>query len=653
MKNILVKSMALIIASVFALPVMAGETKSPFTLNKYVPENTWLYMHEVHNSERDFLEKHWSHVWEEVKNAKLDHDIKNLILGNLANPEDQLKFEDNWNRISNLLEKIQWKDLTGNESVLFSQNVVPIPDLTLLFRGKDESIEGNFKYLKSILVEIAKLDETIKIDTIEKENATSYKLSFGGLPVSICLFKHKDVIGITTSEQNIDIVLNQTGLRLVKTDRFKQALSKVPLAEDSIVFIDSQRLFSSIRSFIDTIRAANEIQEIASAKDSEDNENAEDSNEEMHIHEEPAGLKIATAILDNLDIVDYKIITEETKGNQTYEHVVAIITEEGKNKPLYKVFSNQKQISDYGKLIPEDALGFWAFSGINVNELYGFIKGMILQHAPDGEQILADWETEQQDNDFNLQHDFLDWISGQMVFVKFAPTTQSFMGSNPDMLFMLKVKDDQKASDTIFKYINKMNSGLDETQSKPIMITDASDVNAEGFKSIAFMMMPMIGKFTIGVNNGWLIVSNSTSAINKSLATQSGEAKSFLSTEKFKKEGLSSTGPVCFASFTNLENASQELAMGLGMAQMSIAMMMPVPQTPEEHAIKTLLGMVGKLTPAILKMNFTLSNSSICKFNDDQWNIKVVTTYKEYTPPEERKPEETNATPKAKSSDGL
>ena len=165
------------------------------------------------------------------------------------------------------------------------------------------------------------------------------------------------------------------------------------------------------------------------------------------------------------------------------------------------------------------------------------------------------------------------------------------------------------------------------------MMAPAADVNAEGFRSISHGVMMMLGmKITAGVDKGWLYISNSAPAINKCLATSAGDAPSFASNERFKKEGIAPRGALSSASFSDTSKMGQELAMAIGMG-LPMMGMMAAQQDPQMARVFTML---GKLAPVVAELNFERSRSSISRLEGDRWVSQIVVNYKEYTPRKEK-----------------
>ena len=70
---------AIAASSIVLSPARAADQPGKFTLAKIVPAGSLLYLHRVANPEREFLTKHWSHVWEALRKSGIDKDIMDMI----------------------------------------------------------------------------------------------------------------------------------------------------------------------------------------------------------------------------------------------------------------------------------------------------------------------------------------------------------------------------------------------------------------------------------------------------------------------------------------------------------------------------------------------------------------------------------------------
>lgn len=584
-------------------PAAARDQNKKFTLGRAVPADSWLYFHGAQNPERDFLEKHWSHVFEALKAAGLDADIKKLLGGQRGTDQEKADFDQIWEKAFSLYKGINWGDLFDREVVLFARSY---SDWTLLTLPKQDTLEANVEGLVAVMRELASHGDDIRIEESNIHGAVAWSLRSAEIPFSVTIFRRGELVGLSTSEATVKKLL--AGLSgeskmesLIAGPRYRQAISQLPQPEDSILFCDMQRVLSSMR------------QHLGSAHNQNGKQQTHGSEKEFMIN-----------LFDQLDFVDYIASTEQTQGLQTITHSVTKLKKGAAEKKFCKAITGQKPIANVLSHVPLDATGYWASSGVDLGLLYSFVLDVVSGKPEEGLDPLARWTEIQEEYGFNLQDDFLSWIEGQVIAVTFPAAMQTGLSSD-ETLLKVKVRNGNAAMASIKKQLDHLKDTF--------FITPASAIKADGFQSLTHPMMALmgLGQVVFGVDDNWLYVSTSPSAVNKCLATARGESPSFAKNERFVSEGVLPEGPVASATFSDKSNQGQKLAMTLATAPMILGMVMP-PSAGNDN-MRVGLAMLGKLSPVAARLNFQRSASTVCTFKDGRWLTKSVSTYKEYAPP--------------------
>ena len=600
MRYVRIFVLAIASSSIVLSQARAADQPGKFTLARIVPAGSLMYHHRVANPEREFLTKHWSHVWEALRKSGIEKDIMNMIAAEAPTEEDRAEFHEHWAKAAELFIGVNWSDLTANESLIY---VKSLEDSALMFRPKAETLASNVQGLIAILEELSNIDEDIQLEKSGAHGGHIWTLSAADAPITLNLFRRGDVLGFSISQtaaNDILAALAQTREyeRLVDTPRYREAMAQLPKPEDSVTFMDVHNVFSMARGLVDRL---NEVEaDIDGGKQA----------------------KILGNLIHQVDIIDYVAATEETDSLRTVAHSVAKMTEGARSKKLCKALADQKPITGLLEHVPASATGYSAWSGADLGLLYSWIKDTLEHNFDEGPQWLARWAEWQQENEFNLQDEILSWIDGRVIGITFPGAIQTGFGASQDIVLKIKVNDDAKARDSFFRQLGRFGEAL--------TMAPAADVNAEGFRSISHpMMMLAMMKITAGVDKGWLYVSNSAPAINKCLATAAGDAPSIVTNERYKSEGIIPKGPIHAASYADTSNAGQEWAMMFGMAPMGLMMIQPSPETTQ---LRSVLGMMGKLAPVLAELNFERSRSSICRLEGDRWVSRRIVNYQEYTP---------------------
>ena len=57
-----------------------------------------------------------------------------------------------------------------------------------------------------------------------------------------------------------------------------------------------------------------------------------------------------------------------------------------------------------------------------------------------------------------------------------------------------------------------------------------------------------------------------------------------------------------------------------------------IPDQPDTKPIRSIFGMLGKLSPVAMKLNFFVSESSVTTFEKNAWHVRKVMNYREPKP---------------------
>jgi hypothetical protein len=166
-------------------------------------------------------------------------------------------------------------------------------------------------------------------------------------------------------------------------------------------------------------------------------------------------------------------------------------------------------------------------------------------------------------------------------------------------------------------------------------IVDAEIEGTEGFKSVVFPMLAMMGlnKPTLGVKDGWLFFGSSPDMIVAANDVASGKSENFSTNERFRKEGIPPEGNVVSLSFTDQTKLGEELGQALQMVPM-IGMM--APDIMKNPVAQGLLSMAGKAGRVVRKLDFFQSSASRSTRDGKMIVTKSITTYR--APPTLKKP---------------
>jgi hypothetical protein len=282
--------------------------------------------------------------------------------------------------------------------------------------------------------------------------------------------------------------------------------------------------------------------------------------------------------------------------------------------------------------VPVSAGEFWVTSGIDLSALYKAVVKIIREDVPEGEMWIAELEglkDPETGPGIDVEKDIVGWIGGSLMsFSVPGPTPYS----SAEFVLMLSVRDEAKAREMIGRLVEMIEPMLAQQNGS---VVDAEIEGAEGFKSVVFPMLTMLGyKPVLGVKEGWLFIGSSSGVITTALDVAAGKTENFAKNERFLKEGIQPEGSVRSLSFTDQSKLGEELGQALQMVPM-LGMMMP-PDLMKDPVMQSTLSIIGKLGRVVRKLDFFQSSASRTTADGKVEFTKKITHYRE--PPVITKP---------------
>lgn len=356
------------------------------------------------------------------------------------------------------------------------------------------------------------------------------------------------------------------------------------------------------------------------------------------LKEKDSWASLAQTMLDRVaqavGVLDYVASIETSNGYSTQADTVVMLVPDAKERPIYKIFGNRPQLTDFEKYLPEETASYTLTSGIDLGALYTFVKDTLHKAGKPGQAALAKWEVIQKQIGVNLHKDVLGWIDGDTLEMTLADTG--------DTVTMMKVTDEKLAREKMGALVEFVTVKLGDLYMKNrklaglamlgLRTSDVHHDELEGFQNIHMAMSPK--PFVWGVADGQLIFATSADAVALCLATARGEHPNIMNNDTIMKEGLIPKGPFTEASYSDLRGLGDQIAEGLGVATMITGMMGSFIPEP---AVRPILGRIstilGTLTPVVQKIDFYKSQGSLTTFDGQKWINHKVTNY---FSPEER-----------------
>lgn len=622
--------LAILAAIPAAMPARAvAETDfSKFGLSRAAPADAFITVAVRGNPERAFLNDYWKGVSEAFWESGIVTDLWDMVTEEVAD-ENLAEIEEVKERFTELCGKVGWEELFEKEMLYSGRfanlgpSAPPMYEGMVLGRMKDaDTAKKNYEAIHAILTELGKLTETkpnvpnlIITTESNKDGLTLAKASFAEVPfMEFNVGLRKDVVIITFGSPKIladglaNLSNDKEARRIVETPRFASAFSKLPAAEDSLVFFDVERMMSTFRGM------ATMLVKTGTPAGGDDKTPAQPSEQAM------VG-KILGQLLGDVSILDYSATVEWTEEHRVFTQTRTAVRDGGTSLPLFNVIGGDKSIDDFAKYVPREATSFSVSAGFNVAALYDYIVDFIEKNVPDGKDAIVEWNKLQQEQfKLDIKKDILSLIEG---------TSYSVSLGN-DSVGMTRLTDEKKADAQIKRLVDfiKTNVGPDQGLSfVPVKVGPNQEL-----LQISHPMLMMQGATPVfGCADGYFIIASSSSAVKTCLLTGRGKHANIKESGPWTAQALMPEGPVSNITFTNQSNMAQELqqqismlSMGIGFLQLGAPNMPP----PVQKMVTAASRILPKLLPVAGKMNFFKSKAGYTTFDGSAWTTRNVQNYK-------------------------
>lgn len=604
--------------------VFAGELSPSYTLGRYIPGDSWLYVHSVENPQREWIQQQWGEFFTALKQSGIDRDLTSLIFSAVSQ-EHAKEIEEAIQKAVNLIGSVDWSELASKEYAI-SERFRPSsigPEYAVLARSSESIARKNIVALVSILKEVTALSEEVSVVESNQNGMNTWQLNFANKKelsekFAFSLFHRKDIIGVTIGKDMIaDITGQMTGKlkkhSILDAPRFKKAMQLVNSPKDSLSFVDMKRVLGGI----------NEIMHKVSKKKHADHDTPDPE------------IKIFNNLLVMVDVVDYYIASTSTKGRTEITDEILRFQKDKENTPIAQIFLDRKPFKKFDQYIPADATGFSLSGLINFERFYDQAIEFVTKHIPEGESHIATMNAQMAMLGFDPKQDIFSWLGGEMISIDLPQAVPNPMGGGGDKVVLIRVKDSELAKSKVDAFINFVN-GFAQAQGQMLMISPAQ-VEAEGFRTVTHPILAIFMQPVVGVHRDWLVIGTSAPSVNKCLQVASGKSPSILENSRFMKEGLVPDGPVVSASFKDTSKFGEEIAQTIGMAGMMGGMFAGMATSgmtdeeagPRKKIMQKLMGTLMKLGPVMQKLDFFSSESSVVTYDGKlDWRKKSVVAYK-------------------------
>jgi hypothetical protein len=631
LRAILGSSIAALLVALCAGPVQAAGM-SDFKLAGSIPADAFMAAYAREHAGKAFINEQMERVWKTVQAQHFEKELRILLKGlfeadaeGLTEAERQQRieqFDAQWQRFDALLQAVDWSSLFNREAAFGMKLGFPAPEFVLIGMGSPDKTASNFAGLEGILAALVSFAPEGALVTSKQGEGESvvHTIALGPdapFPLSLIVARQKDALmlgfGQTMPEQALALLRGEPGQAFASTERFQAALKRLPPPADSAMFFDLSRFMGQLRGYIDSAIAM-----------------AGPAAEEM----DPKIKALPGKLIDAVDIFDYVATVSATEGMKKSSESILVLLPDAQSKPLYSVLFKNGVLQEPLQFIPQSAENFTVWSGINLQALYDGIINFVRDNAPNGPELIQEWETTKTTLPFDIEQDVFSWIGGSLRMFSMPAESAYKPGS---WLIATNVTNEDKAREELTRFFNWLEPTLKESNGA---VRDVEVEGGTGFKSIVHPMLIVVGSAgqpTMGVAKGQLIVASGPKVISEALATAAGGSPNFSKNERLQKECPPMPANVWMASFSDMTKLGDQLGQALKMVPM-MGMMMP--QLAQNPAGRALFSAVSKLGNVVQEINFLQSSSSVSTFDGKVVQSKAVVNYRVPPPPPQTSPAE-------------
>ncbi len=335
--------------------------------------------------------------------------------------------------------------------------------------------------------------------------------------------------------------------------------------------------------------------------------------------------RLVDRLMNAVEILDYVATVEFTDGYAVRTESIAVLVSDAQTRPIYPVFGNGDQLTDFDRYLPQETMSFSVSGGFDPGELYKFIEDTFRVVGPKGEELLAKWAAIQEEFGIDVKKDVIGWIDGNLISVTLADGGGS--------VWLIKVTDEETAREKVTAAVGFLSTKLAEVMATnpalamlAVHTSPTQDERLTGFENLHFAMSPQ--PIVWGVTDGHLVFGSSADAVALCLETARGEHPGIRENARVMSEALVPAGPFTSVALTDQRGLGDKLAAGIGMVSMMSGMLtMAIPDPEVRPVITKIAGMLAKLTPVARKIDFYKSTATCTTFDGRSWYTRMVTHY--------------------------
>jgi hypothetical protein len=323
-------------------------------------------------------------------------------------------------------------------------------------------------------------------------------------------------------------------------------------------------------------------------------------------------------------MIDYVAGVVYTDEYSVHRKDITALVPDAATKPFYPVFGKRESLKRFDRYLPKETVSFSVDAGFDLTELYRFVIDTIKALGPKGDEILQKWAAVQAQGGIDVQKEILSVIHGEAISATLEGNA---------WLMMMRVNDEEIARTKLASALQFLAAEMPKlAQQNPMLamfmlrVEPCTHEKLGGFHTVAFGMHPPM---VCGVRDGYVMLGSSAHVVSLALATAAGEHPSVRQNETVMADAIRPTGKFRSISYTDKRSMGKDLATLAGAVSMGAGMGASfLPDEEARQMLMKVIGIVGKLSPVLQKINFYKSTSASCTFDGTAWHSHSVTNYR-------------------------
>lgn len=512
-------------------------------LRRAAPADAYIVVYARHNPERDYQRVYYKQICETVRDTKIVENLLKIVTEQ-ASEDDLQQAKAVWNELREAVAPVDWHAILDCQDFLYAQSMqFPTAQHVAMLRLTPEAAASAEQAVQNLLKMVEKYSEgKVPSQTVTEGEATITTMMVPAeVPFRPTVARLGEVLILASSDQmarqSLSMLQGKGGKSKFDDPRMKDALSRLPEAEDSIVFYDASLQFRQLRGMGQFIRKAGGDDPKA---------------------QRAAGL--LELLFDELAFLDYEITVEYTEGHRNCSATYGKLLPGAEKKTLYRVFMQGQPFEDWQRWVPADAISYSMSTGANLHPLYERIIEVVNERIPEAQEGLEKFEQIQEAVDVHLDRDLLQAFSGEHVSVTLPAAQPSMLGQ--DSVRALRCTKPDRIRELLHRLVERLQQ-IPAVKAQQLQLKESEDL--DGFDEVSATLLASFGvRPVIGFRDGWMIIGNNAQAVKKVLQDRAGEGQTIVESDGFKQFGLSVDGPVQSIGYTNLAENTRQAAKVIG-----------------------------------------------------------------------------------------